>query len=522
MRQTRKMTIARRLTLGFGLLLVMMAGIAASAGWALHRSAQSLKILYEDRTVALTELAKVRYLATRDRILLMDATMQGNADIAARRLKEYAANREASAKAWVAYRSKPLAPQELALAEATDAALKNLVNNGFAPMAAALERLQLEDALTVLNEKISPLNPAFAEAMGKLIALQTQLAQDENHNAESTQRLTAIVMSAIALLGLGAGLCMGWWITRSLVGALGAEPDELAAVATRIADGKLADDGQPRARAGSVMASMQAMRHTLQQIVGNVRNGVDGVATASAQIAQGNADLSSRTEQQAASLQQTAASMEQLTGTVRQSADTARQANQLAQGASDNATRGGQAVARVVQTMADIQDSSRRIGDIIGVIDGIAFQTNILALNAAVEAARAGEQGRGFAVVAGEVRTLAQRSAEAARQIKSLIGASTEKVEAGGQLVTDAGRTMEAVVGDVRRICELIGEISAAAGEQSQGIEQVGQAVTLLDQTTQQNAALVEEGAAAAEALKAQATRLAETVAAFQLEGAAA
>jgi len=329
-------------------------------------------------------------------------------------------------------------------------------------------------------------------------------------------------MGSIVAAAIAASLLMGWLITRRLVLVLGAEPAELAGVAQGIADGNLADDGRPQAVAGSVMASMQAMRLTLQQIVGSVRSGVENVATASAQIAQGNADLSSRTEEQASSLQQTAASMEQLTGTVRQSADTARQANQLAQGASTSAARGGQVVAQVVQTMSQIQDASRRIGDIIGVIDGIAFQTNILALNAAVEAARAGEQGRGFAVVASEVRSLAQRSAEAARQIKVLIGDSTARVETGGQLVADAGRSMDTVVTDVQRVCDLIAEISAASGEQSQGIEQVGQAVTLLDQTTQQNAALVEESAAAAESLKAQAAKLAETVATFRLEATAA
>jgi methyl-accepting chemotaxis protein len=252
-----------------------------------------------------------------------------------------------------------------------------------------------------------------------------------------------------------------------------------------------------------------------------VRLGVESVATASAEIAQGNADLSSRTEQQASSLQQTAASMEQLTGTVRTSTANARQANELAQGATEVASRGGEAMAQVVRTMNDIQSASTKISEITGVIDGIAFQTNILALNAAVEAARAGEQGRGFAVVASEVRTLAQRSAEAARQIKALIGDSVTQVEAGGVLVQDAGRTMDEVVKQVRQVGDLIGAITAAAGEQSQGIDQVGQAVSQLDQATQQNAALVEESAAAAESLKAQAERLSQTVAVFRLSATA-
>jgi methyl-accepting chemotaxis protein len=315
-----------------------------------------------------------------------------------------------------------------------------------------------------------------------------------------------------------AGITTTLVITRSLSRSLGAEPAELAAVASRIAAGGLASDGRASAPAGSVMASMQAMREALVQVVSSVRSGVDNVATASAQIAQGNSDLSSRTEKQAASLQQTAASMEELTGTVRSGADNARQANQLAQGASSAALQGGEVVQQVVQTMGGIQEASRRISEITAVIDSIAFQTNILALNAAVEAARAGEQGRGFAVVASEVRSLAQRSGEAAREIRQLIDDSVQRVDAGSRLVEQAGSTMASVVGQVRRVTDLIGEITAAAGEQTQGIELVNQAVVQLDQGTQQNAALVEQSAAAAESLKAQSARLAQTVAVFRLD----
>jgi len=518
----KDMSVSRRLTLAFGLLIVLMGVVAAVAVWALQRSAASLKTIYEDRTVPLAQLAQVQYLATRDRVVLMDATMHAKPEVAAKRTKQYAANREASNKAWKDYRATYLTPEEVVIADAVEKTLKQLVDEGLAPMAVAVMAGQFDEARKILDSKVSPLNPAFVEQMDKLLALQTRVAQEENDGAVAAERAGLTAMGLIVAAAIAASLLMGWAITRKLVLALGAEPAELAAVAQTIADGNLADDGRPRAVVGSVMASMQGMRLTLQQIVGSVRGGVENVATASAQIAQGNADLSSRTEEQASSLQQTAASMEQLTGTVRQSADTARQANQLAQGASTSAARGGQVVAQVVQTMSQIQDASRRIGDIIGVIDGIAFQTNILALNAAVEAARAGEQGRGFAVVASEVRSLAQRSAEAARQIKVLIGDSTARVETGGQLVADAGRSMDTVVTDVQRVCDLIAEISAASGEQSQGIEQVGQAVTLLDQTTQQNAALVEESAAAAESLKAQAAKLAETVATFRLEATAA
>jgi methyl-accepting chemotaxis protein len=265
------------------------------------------------------------------------------------------------------------------------------------------------------------------------------------------------------------------------------------------------------------MASVAQMQRRLQEVVATVRSNADSVATASAQIAQGNADLSQRTEEQASAIEETAASMEQLNSTVSQNAENARQANQLAQGATDVAMRGGDVVAQVVATMRGINDGSRRIADIIGVIDGIAFQTNILALNAAVEAARAGEAGRGFAVVAGEVRSLAQRAAAAAKEIKTLITASVEQVERGTGLADQAGATMQEVVAAIQRVSDLMGEISAASNEQSAGVAQVGEAVSQMDQVTQQNAALVEESAAAAESLKQQAQQLLQTVSVFKV-----
>ncbi|MFO1270046.1 MAG: methyl-accepting chemotaxis protein, partial [Rubrivivax sp.] len=290
-----------------------------------------------------------------------------------------------------------------------------------------------------------------------------------------------------------------------------------------IAGGDLGTEVPPahgRDEASAVLRAIAQMQTGLREIVTGVRSGVESVACASGQIAQGNTDLGARTERQASSLQQTAASLEQMTAAVRTSADNARLASQLASEASRVAGNGGQVVQSVVTTMGEIQDSSRRIGEIIGTIDGIAFQTNILALNAAVEAARAGEQGRGFAVVAGEVRTLAQRSAEAAREIKSLIGNNVDRVEAGGALVGEAGRTMQQVVEQVKRVADLMGEITASANEQSAGIGQVNTAVSDLDSTTQQNAALVEEGVAAATSLKQQADRLARTVGVFRLAAA--
>jgi methyl-accepting chemotaxis protein len=305
--------------------------------------------------------------------------------------------------------------------------------------------------------------------------------------------------------------------------AISASLDEARAVAQRVAAGDLSQDVAitRHDEVGAVLAALSEMQASLRRMVADVRSGTDSMTSASTEIAQGNADLSTRTEAQASNLQQTAASMEQLTSTVKQNADAAKQANQLAASASEVAARGGAVVGQVVSTMDGISAQSRKIAEIIGVIDGIAFQTNILALNAAVEAARAGEQGRGFAVVAGEVRNLAQRSAQAAREIKALISDSVEKVESGSRLVGEAGKTMDDIVAQVKRVTDLIGEITAATLEQSSGIGQVNQAVTQLDQMTQQNAALVEQSAAAAESMKEQARRLAEAVAVFRLRAVA-
>ncbi len=376
---------------------------------------------------------------------------------------------------------------------------------------------QVDDALAKLIKECRPNLAALVAASDDYLGYTRERDAAAVAEADAGYRSQRSVLLAVCVLSLLFALAAGWLLTRYLMRALGAEPALLNAAARRVASGDLRPLDDATAPAGSVLASLASMRAELAGIVAQVREASDSIATGAQQIASGNADLSQRTEEQSANLQQTAASMEQMTATVQQNADTAVQARQLASSASAAAARGGDVVGRVVATMDEITASSRRIADIIGVIDGIAFQTNILALNAAVEAARAGEQGRGFAVVAGEVRSLAQRSAEAAREIKTLIGSSTERVEAGAALVGSAGDAMHDIVAQVQRVADLIGEISAATLEQSSGIGQVGTAVAELDQMTQQNAALVEQSAAAASALQQQAARLNDTVRVFQL-----
>ena len=378
---------------------------------------------------------------------------------------------------------------------------------------------QKRDSVDYLFGTFLPKATAIDAAIEKLGRDKEKLAQETNlANKDAYESGRATMLILVALSGL-TGIAFGILITRGLTRQLGGEPAYAAEVAGRIADGDLRTDVQLHpGDETSLLFAMKSMRDRLARIVTEVRQGTDAIASASGEIASGNLDLSSRTEEQASSLEETASSMEELTSTVKQNADNARQANVLAQTASSVAGQGGDVVAQVVQTMGSINDSSKKIVDIITVIDGIAFQTNILALNAAVEAARAGEQGRGFAVVAGEVRTLAQRSAAAAKEIKALIGDSVDKVEAGTRLVDQAGSTMTEVVTSIQHVTDIMAEISAASQEQTSGIEQINQAISQMDNVTQQNASLVEEAAAASEALQSQAARLAELVSVFQID----
>ena len=374
---------------------------------------------------------------------------------------------------------------------------------------------KLDESLKVLEEKFTPVSKLYLAKMGELQQNQRDQIDSFSKKIEENYAASRNLMIALGVVSMVLCVFMAWSLSSSITGPL-VQANKLA---KQVAAGDLTVHIEARSNdeIGMLLRSLNDMQASLVQVVSNVRSGSEGVATASSEIAQGNNDLSARTESQASALEETAASMEELSSTVKQNADSARQANQLAMNASTVAVQGGDVVGQVVETMKGINESSRKISDIISVIDGIAFQTNILALNAAVEAARAGEQGRGFAVVASEVRSLAGRSAEAAKEIKSLINASVERVEQGTALVDKAGTTMTEVVASIRRVTDIMGEISAASNEQAAGVAQVGDAVTQMDQVTQQNAALVEEMAAAASSLKGQAQELVKVVATFKL-----
>ena len=388
----------------------------------------------------------------------------------------------------------------------------------FSPMASKLESMAFPSA-QVAAATIGRIEPIFLKAndgVKKLVKDLQATSQSNQGSLQNTVEQVVWLMAGATVFLLAVIVPLTLLNMQSICLPI----DQAEHVAKAIAQGDLTDqhvDTRGNDEAARLLRSLEDMRHSLGNLVGHVRHSTDSISTASAEIASGNQDLSVRTEQTASNLQRTASSMDQLTNTVRQSAEASRQAMQLASSAGEVAARGGDVVSQVVSTMNDINASSKKISDIISVIDGIAFQTNILALNAAVEAARAGEQGRGFAVVASEVRSLAGRSAEAAKEIKTLIGASVERIETGSRLVTDAGQTMTDIVNSVQRVSDIIGEITAAAAEQSQGIGDINTSVVHLDQMTQQNAALVEQSAAAAESMREQAQRLAQVVGTFKL-----
>ena len=413
----------------------------------------------------------------------------------------------------------PAAPAvtELAAAEAAPAAAA-----GATPAAAATPAAPApaatNEAAALLAAQAAPAFVEWLASVNRLIDLEEKLNVIEAEKASSLAGTFFLWMAVLCLIAVAVGSLAAWYISRGLLRQLGGQPDYAAGIVGSIAAGNLAVQiDTAHNDSASLLFAMKGMRDNLVAIVQEVRAGTVTITTTSTEIAAGNMDLSARTETQASTLEETASSMEELTGTVRQNADNARQANALAVSASEVAVKGGAVVAQVVDTMASINESSKKIVDIIGVIDGIAFQTNILALNAAVEAARAGEQGRGFAVVAAEVRNLAQRSAAAAQEIKTLIGNSVERVEVGARLVDEAGSTMHEIVSSVKRVTDIMAEISHASAEQTAGIEQINQAIGQMDEVTQQNSALVEQAAAASAALNDEAMALARVVSVFTL-----
>ncbi|CAN7568135.1 methyl-accepting chemotaxis protein [Variovorax paradoxus] len=527
MKWFQQLRVAVRLVLSFLVVAAVGAAVSGIGIIQMGRINASTEDLYSHdlRAIKAVQAANIQLLdASRAQMGLLSAGTKGERNTGFTELKNAVRALESNVA-----EVKPLleeTPEGRELSEQYQRLMPPLRKHlaDFADLIAkqSLDSSQFEGSVPQESEQLLKESRALEKVLQRMVAYSDQQARDGMEDAARTFKTSRLLMVLMALAGIAISVGLGVVVARLLARQLGGEPGYAADVVGRIANGDLSESVQARsARAGSLLFSIKRMQDQLTEVVVRIKSSSDAIATASGEIAAGNQDLSSRTEEQASSLEQTAASMEELTSTVKQNADNARQANQLALSASEVAVKGGNVVGQVVDTMASINASSKKIVDIIGVIDGIAFQTNILALNAAVEAARAGEQGRGFAVVASEVRNLAQRSGAAAKEIKGLIDDSVGKVDMGSALVGEAGKTMAEIVGSVKRVTDIIGEITAASQEQSTGIEQVNQAIAQMDQVTQQNAALVEEAAAAAQSMQEQAASLVEAVSVFRLEGAA-
>jgi methyl-accepting chemotaxis protein len=511
------MTIKSRLIFVITFLSILAVGIGMLGLHGMKKANEGLKAVYEDRAMVLEQISRIETLILHNRLSLSLAITDPMVDVKAESA-QIEKNVAEINRTWSAYLPIVLMPEEKRLAEKFADDWSRMNAEGFLPAVSALRNGDVEAAKTA-QDKMHKLAPSVAQGINALRKLQVEAAKDEYERAVARYTTLRNTAAIAIVLGTFIAALFGFFLIRNIYRELGGEPEYAAHIVRSIAAGDLTMNvtlrqGDDR----SLLAAMDTMQQNLTQTIGQIKHATQTINNASAAVASGSQDLSSRTEQQAGSLEETASSMEEMASTVKQNADNAREANQLAAAASETAQRGGAVVSQVVGTMDSINASARKIVDIIGVIDGIAFQTNILALNAAVEAARAGEQGRGFAVVAAEVRSLAQRSASAAKEIKALIDDSVGKVDAGAQLVDQAGTTMTDIMESVRRVTHIVGEIAAANQGQASGIDQISAAIGQIDHMTQQNAALVEETAAAAQLLQEQAGKLTQTVTVFKLD----
>ena len=511
------LNIAQRLSLGFGALCLLLVALQAFGLNMVGRVNGSTDELSNQRMPAVIATSAVLTEVNDVAIALRNMMLNTDAADRQRQTEEITSSRRAAEEQLAVLRGKIVSARGSALLEQMTGAHERYAKH----QVELVKRIEAGDEAEMrryLRDEIRPVLAELKKAISEQLALQVELGSQTAAQAHATYESTRAIMIGLGLAALALAAFIAWWNTRSITRPMARALE----VANTVAAGDLTSriEVTTRDETGMLLQALKTMNENLVRTVGTVRSSTETIGTAAAQVAAGNLDLSARTEQQASALEETASSMEELTATVKQNADNARQANTLAEAASQVAGRGGRVIGEVVGTMEQINASAGKIADIIGVIDGIAFQTNILALNAAVEAARAGEQGRGFAVVASEVRNLAQRSAAAAKEIKSLIGESTQSVAEGSKLVGEAGATMADIVESVRRVTDIMGEITSASLEQTAGIEQINGAISQMDQVTQQNAALVEEAAAASASMQEQAASLAEAVGVFRVDGA--